>query len=316
MSARDYTLLAKLGFSDPDRREPLHDIACRYLAEPTTILKVYSALYPENASALAARCKRFNLDSVRGFLAARMEVEIYKGQAQYKTTIGFADLLMTWPFVWSSEEAPDDPEWFETRHGACLLESGPSVFSSKEAAEQSIAPAVEAAKEHNRRKQLEYEQAARPLKAAVEEAERSLYKGPSRTQGYRLMRLQTARDALRDLQRKPLNYVDAPRVVRASASMYGPARQRWHIGRSDPHLVEVKHCPVPVSDVIRQVALYRSYLAGQIAEYAILATTYALNESDVTTLARANIRHVALGKAFHEYAASIAAQPAAATPEV
>lgn len=34
MHSHDRTLLARLGFQDPDKRNPLHDRACAYLGEP------------------------------------------------------------------------------------------------------------------------------------------------------------------------------------------------------------------------------------------------------------------------------------------
>lgn len=37
---RDNSLLAKMGFADADRKDPLHDLACRYLAQPEVALCV------------------------------------------------------------------------------------------------------------------------------------------------------------------------------------------------------------------------------------------------------------------------------------
>jgi hypothetical protein len=34
MHSFDRTLLAKLGFSDPDSRDRMHDLGCQYLAQP------------------------------------------------------------------------------------------------------------------------------------------------------------------------------------------------------------------------------------------------------------------------------------------
>jgi hypothetical protein len=36
----DKTLLAKLGGQDPDRKDPLHDLACTYLAQPDQALRI------------------------------------------------------------------------------------------------------------------------------------------------------------------------------------------------------------------------------------------------------------------------------------
>jgi len=37
MHAHDRTMLARFGFADPDKREPLHDLACQYLASADTV---------------------------------------------------------------------------------------------------------------------------------------------------------------------------------------------------------------------------------------------------------------------------------------
>ena len=33
--AHDRTLLASLGFADPDKKDQMHDLACEYLSQPT-----------------------------------------------------------------------------------------------------------------------------------------------------------------------------------------------------------------------------------------------------------------------------------------
>ena len=72
--AHDNTLLAKLGFADPDRKNPLHDMACQYLTQ---------------------------LDVVNQFLVRpvnpdefdyQLETHIVKGQDRFATTIGFIDV--------------------------------------------------------------------------------------------------------------------------------------------------------------------------------------------------------------------------------
>ena len=99
MYAHERTMLAKLGFADPDRREPLHQLACQYLATPEAIDRLiphfglehgpvpqeYQCSDSESFSELCrtvASCK------------ASLEHEIAKGCDQYRTTIGFADLVL------------------------------------------------------------------------------------------------------------------------------------------------------------------------------------------------------------------------------
>ena len=40
MHSHERTMLAKLGFADPDRREQRHDVACQYLATPDAIRRL------------------------------------------------------------------------------------------------------------------------------------------------------------------------------------------------------------------------------------------------------------------------------------
>jgi hypothetical protein len=73
MAATDHTLLARLGFADPDRKDPLHDWACQYLAQPEVLNRLVAPRSVDQSS-------------------IRLETYITKGSGQYKTTIGFADL--------------------------------------------------------------------------------------------------------------------------------------------------------------------------------------------------------------------------------
>lgn len=116
--SHDRTLLAKLGFSDPDRRNALHDIACRYLIEDAQVLKLLDVAFGlhackvdpyervTNSRAYLRACDVgghwFNqevtvVESVTE-RDARTVVEerateraVSKGSGQYKSTIGFLD---------------------------------------------------------------------------------------------------------------------------------------------------------------------------------------------------------------------------------
>ncbi len=45
MHAHDRTLISRLGFADPDKKEPLHDLACRYLALPVNARRLASMVF-------------------------------------------------------------------------------------------------------------------------------------------------------------------------------------------------------------------------------------------------------------------------------
>lgn len=79
--SHDRTLLASMGFADPDKREPLHDLACEYLAEPEQARRLVRFTEPEE------------VDPV---IESSLESLVQKGEGQYRTTIGFLDVRVDW----------------------------------------------------------------------------------------------------------------------------------------------------------------------------------------------------------------------------
>lgn len=77
MSSRDRTLLAALGFQDADKG-PEHDLACQYLAQKDIALQVML---------------RKPRPGTNHYIETALEHPISKGKDQYKTTIGFVDVL-------------------------------------------------------------------------------------------------------------------------------------------------------------------------------------------------------------------------------
>ena len=100
MYAHERTMLAKLGFADPDRREQMHDIACQYLATADAIERFVRHLAIE----YPPKPWHDSWDNIErtGLISRQVvshdvthEYEISKGIDQYRTTIGFADLVLT-----------------------------------------------------------------------------------------------------------------------------------------------------------------------------------------------------------------------------
>lgn len=89
MSSRDRTLLAALGFQDTDKG-PEHDLACQYLAQKDIALQVML---------------RKPRPGTKYYIETGLEVPISKGKDQYKTTIGFVDVLYAFA---ASEPCPKD----------------------------------------------------------------------------------------------------------------------------------------------------------------------------------------------------------------
>ena len=112
MHSHDRTLLARLGFADPDKQEPLHDRACAYLAEDAQSRRIVGIFDDGRAPHDSARERRNGppcvvaaaegialseasiYSDVRVDLDPHLEVPLTKGEGQYATTIGYLDLLL------------------------------------------------------------------------------------------------------------------------------------------------------------------------------------------------------------------------------
>jgi len=99
MYAHERTMLAKLGFADADRRNPLHQLACQYLATPESVTRLLPHFEVEHG-AVPQEYKRMDFESSSELCRtvasckASLEHEIAKGCDQYRTTIGFADVVL------------------------------------------------------------------------------------------------------------------------------------------------------------------------------------------------------------------------------
>lgn len=79
MHSHDRTLLASLGFSDPDKTNALHGLACRYITEKEQALRLFS-MYQKN----------LDLTQDLIFVDRSLERPINKGTPpRYVTTVGF-----------------------------------------------------------------------------------------------------------------------------------------------------------------------------------------------------------------------------------
>ncbi len=77
MHSSDRTLLAKHGFDDRDRREPSHDLACQYLAQPES-----------------SHRRGLDISAAATVGNPKFEHPLIKGEGKYRTTIGFIDLII------------------------------------------------------------------------------------------------------------------------------------------------------------------------------------------------------------------------------
>jgi hypothetical protein len=103
MHSHDRTLIANLGFSDPDKRLAEHDYACQYLSLPEQRDRLIRLVANDTVNQrLLERNFPFNATALEGtFLKSSAEVEflLTKGLGQYKTTIGFCDVLLSFEYT-------------------------------------------------------------------------------------------------------------------------------------------------------------------------------------------------------------------------
>lgn len=113
----DRTLLASLGFADPDKKNPLHDLACQYLALPENAARLVEKhlLTPPDPRNLAhyTNVRWDSIELAAHIDTAGLEVALYKGEGQYRTTIGFLDLEITTATRWRLKGARTS--WEERR---------------------------------------------------------------------------------------------------------------------------------------------------------------------------------------------------------
>lgn len=121
MGAKDRSLLASLGFKDPDKGDNRHDIACQYMSQPKTLkrlvamLEHYDSAWVENTDTgkfelslvgsagsyyrIAGDSEYATTGSFDGNISttlrstANCEVVISKGSGQYRRTVGFIDVI-------------------------------------------------------------------------------------------------------------------------------------------------------------------------------------------------------------------------------
>lgn len=102
--AHDNTLLSRLGFQDPDKKLPRHDLACRYIAQPGLLKDLFG---------------------LHVAVSARTEEVISKGQGQYRQHIGFADAVAEWGYFTCAAHADHDAS--HNRHWRWIENGRPGV---------------------------------------------------------------------------------------------------------------------------------------------------------------------------------------------
>lgn len=142
----DRTLLAALGFQDPDKRDKRHTLACQYLCEPETAVRMWERLFPgcaEPRPSIESITLRMDddADAARSYdifvkkhpfpnghfelkhMAAKTEVGIYRARGH---VVGFWDVVLGATTVygeWSGPHLVFPTREFTGRDGTRLIEN-------------------------------------------------------------------------------------------------------------------------------------------------------------------------------------------------
>lgn len=259
--AHDTTLLARLGFSDPDRRNPLHDAACQYLVQESTVQKLAKILFGDPMVPTGHKSKMSDGDALEyartwSYVRHSFELEkhICKGRGQYRSTIGFMDVclnvvLRLTDVGWSR---PPDKR---------LPPRGRLPATIKDLTDKSA--------------YLEYKNDHVRVVSIGDED------------------IQIEREC--PWNREPLGSVMLSELRRWHSD-YVYERQEWALYNNTTEdgnwiHIEVKAHPTTAGDVLRQLALYREYVGyGKW----VLATCYPITQRDVEALNSAEVAHVQL----------------------
>ena len=284
MHAHERTYLAKLGFSDPDLREPIHDLACQYMKTQPTLERLARFLGIEHGP--QSRCfelpktrykteQESHVSKVITSYSTQLEREITKGHNQYKTTVGFIDFCVKI----DTEEQHTSVRRRQLNGRYSWLGSG---LHDQECAEV-FGKAVEHLIPDNLTPQAVIE-VAKPESSPIH----NMFRWFEGEIGHRFLSSQ----AEGFIERLQINKDYSP-DWKNIADYSTPCD-------STVHCIEVKVTPVTICELLRQINIYKSY--SQFQSW-IVATTYSLSVADLKCLTDENLKHIYLGQHFQTYLA-------------
>lgn len=269
--SHDSTLLARLGFADPDRRNPLHDAACQYLAQESKARKLADMLLmgkrpaspesEENGDGSAVDAiGTWAFDSHR----AELEKSIGKGTGQYRSIVGFLDVSLAVRL---------------RRHDIGRRRQKDRVMRPN-----GWGPATTA--------DVEKAILDRPFRGLmVPNRIGAIHVFPSAIDGQTVQVETYERKPLAPLNLSELqSFYERPTLERCEWEPYENSKTTE---MSTIH-IEVKAHPATAGDVLRQIALYREFADPGAW---LLATCYPITRRDADALKNASIAHVQLDPA-------------------
>lgn len=291
--AHDRTLLAKLGFDDPDRRNPLHDAACQYLARPEIAAKVRDHIFgvpPQSSEPSVSVCRidPYYGSTVSSWITSNVakepisdvEVHVCKGHGQYSSTIGFIDVVSRFERTINysgllprpdTKIPPKDSVLFTPDDIHAAIATNSHVFVYEGHAERASGYSEWAIES--------WDDCAMECKPATD-----TYRFPD--PHYRSILPKVDPSSRRVFAIAGAKIIAPARVVQNEQKPIAYS-EAW----METAAIEVKAHQATAGDVLRQVALYRAHHAA--SAWAV-ATCYPISKRDADAFASANVKHVQL----------------------
>lgn len=277
MHSHSRTLIAKLGFADPDKKSPRHDLACQYLGEPEQIAKIAKLLWPN--------LRGDYIESPDIALISRATIE----DLRFEVAGGAVRLLGRQ----RGENIVKEYDAIVRRAFEADVEYPPRVWISDIGESEFEQPVEKGTGQY------------RTVVGFLDTVANVAISGHGELSAHRWRN--TGAKLLDVLDKKPTAPSYETNVVSFSQ------RERPALIGRKTIVVEVKIAPVAAADILRQVNFYRSFVD---ADRWVAATDFDLDSRGGEMLTSQGVLHVRLGRGLDEYIAAGGVQTRAVSPTV
>jgi len=116
VKSSDQTLLQRIGFQDPDKMTTRHDLAIQYLSQSETAWKLARKFmafkerdWSKRSSSYSGKADMEDRYTLGTAIKCFPEAALTKGEGQYKTLVGFIDLVIRYETIWQCRGIDGNP---------------------------------------------------------------------------------------------------------------------------------------------------------------------------------------------------------------